>query len=86
MNGVDALFLGQRDDAGNVEVGHYRTLARADLIRLVRLEAVQGEPVFLRIDSYSAQAELVRGTENPYGDFAAIGSKQLSDWFVLLHP
>ena len=86
MNGVDALFLGQGDDASNVEVRHYRALARADLIRLVRLEAVQGEPVFLRINSYGTQAELVRGTENPYGDFAAIGSKQFSDGFVLLHP
>ena len=86
MNGVNALLLGQCDDAGDIEVRHHRAFARADLICLVGLESVQSEAVFLRIDADGAQAELIRGTENPYGDFTAIGSEQFSNGFVLLHP
>ncbi len=56
MNGVDALFLSQCNDAGNVEIGFDRTLARSDLVSLVRLEPVQSQTVFLRIDSDGAQA------------------------------
>ena len=78
--------FGQRDDAGDVEVRPDRAFARADLIGLVGLEAVQGEAVFLRIDGDRAQAEFVRRAEDANGDFAAIGSEQFSDGFVLLHP
>jgi len=86
MNGVDALFFCQSDDASDIKVCHHRALARTNLIRLVSLESVQSEAILLRINSHGAQAELVRGTENSYGDFAAIGSEQFSDGFVLLHP
>ena len=55
-------------------------LARlADQVRLVRLEAVQGVAVFVRIDRDRANAQLMRGAENADGDFAAIGDQQLGD-------
>ena len=38
MNEIHALFLGQRDDAGDVEIRADRPLAFADEIRFVRLE------------------------------------------------
>ncbi len=43
MDRVDALLLGQRDDAVHVEIGLDRALALADLVGLVGLEPVQAE-------------------------------------------
>ena len=72
MDGVDALLLGQRDDAFDVEVGFDRAFALADQVGLVGLEAVQGEAVFLRVDGDGAQAEFVGGAQDADGDFAAV--------------
>src|SRR5207247_4028945 len=58
VNSVDALLLRHRDDSCNVQVGFDRTLASANLIGLVSFEAVQRQPIFLRIDGHGAQAEL----------------------------
>ena len=76
MNEVHALLFRQRDDAGDVEIGADGTFAFADDIRLVRLEAVNGEPVFLRIDGDGAQAEFSRRAEDANGDLAAVGDEQ----------
>ncbi len=79
--------LSQCNDACNgVEVGFDRALARSDLVSLIRFKPVQSQAVFLRIDSYGAKAELIRGAKNPDGDLAAIGGEQFSNGFVLLHP
>ena len=83
VDGVDASFLGERDDAGDVQVGLDRTFAGADLIGLVGLEAVQAETVFLRVDADRAQTEFGGGAKDADGDFAAVGGEQVfeSDWF-----
>ena len=85
MDGVDAPLFCQRHDSRNVQIRFDRPLAGADLIRFISLEAVQGEPVLLRINSHGAQVELVGGAEDAYGDFAAIGSEQLADRSGLPH-
>lgn len=85
MNRVNTSFLGQRDNSRDIEVCLNRPLSRADLIGFISLESMKREPVLVRIDSYSAQAKLVRGAENPDRDFAAIGSQQFPNGFVLLH-
>ena len=72
MDRVDALLLGQRDDAVDVEIGLDRALALADQIGLVGLEAVQREAILLRIDGDGAHAQFVGGAEDADGDFAAI--------------
>src|SRR5712664_3198701 len=82
VDGVDALLFCQSYDSRDVQIGFDRALASADLIRLVSLEAMQGEPVFLRINGHGAQAELVGGAEDSNGDFAAIGGEQFADRFA----
>ena len=72
MDGVDALFLGQGDDALDIQVGFHGAFAFADQVGFVGLEAVQAEAVFLGIDGDGAQAEFVGGAEDADGDFAAI--------------
>ena len=56
---IDAVLLGERDDAGDVQVRPDRLARLADQIRLVRLEAVQGEAVLVRVDGDGANAQFV---------------------------
>ncbi len=77
MDGIDALFLGQGDDALDIEVGFDRAFAFADEVGFVGLEAVEGEAVFLGIDGDGAQAEFVGGAQNADGDFAAVQREKL---------
>ena len=51
----------------------------------VGLEAMQRQPIFLRIDGHGPQPEFVRGPKDANGDFAAVGSEQFLDWLGLLH-
>ena len=85
MDSVDALLFRQRDDSCNVQVGFHGAFARANLIGFIGLKAMQRKPVFLRIDGYGAQAELIGGAEDTDGDFAAIGGEEFSNRFGLLH-
>src|SRR2546429_393533 len=72
MDGVDALFFCQGDDSRDVQVGFHGAFADANLIGFIGLKAMQRKPVFLRIDGYGAQAELIGCAEDADGDFAAI--------------
>ena len=85
MDGIDFPFLGQRHNAGNVEVGLDRALACSDLISLIGFEAVQGQAIFLRVDGYGAQAQLIGGAKNPDGDFAAVGRQKFADGLSGFH-
>ena len=76
MDEVHALFLRQRDDARDVEIRADRALARADEIGFIRLEAMDGEAVFLGVDGDGAQAEFRGGAKDADGDFAAVGDEQ----------
>src|SRR6185312_10336534 len=54
-------------------------LALADLIGLVRLEAVEGEFVFLGIDRDGGNAQFRGGPENPDRDLGAVGHQQAAE-------
>ena len=58
MNRVDARLLRRLHDGVDVEVRADRlaSAARADEVRLVGLEPMQGEAVFVAVDRHSAQA------------------------------
>jgi hypothetical protein len=47
MDGIDLLLFGKCHDPFIVEIGFDRTFAFADEIRLIGLEPVQGEAIFL---------------------------------------
>ena len=53
--------------------------AAADLIALVRLEAVEGQLVLLRPDRHRPEPELVGGAEHANGDFGSVGDENLTD-------
>ena len=76
VNRVDALFFGQRDDAIDIQVSLDRAFTFADQISFVGFEAMQAEPVFLRIDGDSAQPQFIGGAHDADGDFAAIECKK----------
>ena len=79
MNRVHALFLRQRHDAFVIEIGPERPFVLVQLISLVRLEAMDREPVFIGVDRHGAQAQLRRRAEDTDGDFTAVGHQQLAE-------
>ena len=54
MDGIDPLRLGGGHDALDVQVGGDRPLALTDQVGLIGLEAVNAEPVLLRVDRHGA--------------------------------
>ena len=79
VDGVDALFNGDADDAVDVEIGGDGTLALADQVGFVGLLTMEGKAVLLRVDGDGAQAELGAGAEDAHGDLGAVGGHELRD-------
>ena len=76
MNGIDALFASEIHDAVEIEIRFDGPLACADQVRFIGFEAVQGEAVFLGVDSDSAKPQFIGGAEDTDSDFAAIEGEQ----------
>ena len=76
---VDRRGLGDADQVGDVEIRGDRLAARADLVALVSLEAVQREAILVRVDRHGPQPHLRRGPHHADRDLAAIGDHQLAD-------
>ena len=67
------LFYRQVHDTVDIQIRSNRPLAAADEIALVRLTAEEAGVVLLRIDGDRPKAEVVAGSNDPYGDLAAVG-------------
>ena len=85
VDGGDAPALGQADDAGDVQVRAQGGLLLAHQVRLVRLGAEQGIGIFVGIDGYGMEAQIVAGPENAHRDLAAVGNQHLFQLCDLLH-
>src|SRR5260370_3353523 len=85
MNRVPALLFRPRNESRDVQVRFHGAFPGADLIRLVRFEAVQPQAIFLRVDADRTESQLVGGTENANSDFTAVSSKQFLNVFSLRH-
>ena len=81
MDEVHTLLLRHRHDALDVEIRGDRPLALADEIRLVRLEAMHAQPIFLRVDRDGAQPLFRSRAKNTDGDLAAIGNEKFFELF-----
>ena len=85
MDGGDAPALGKADDAGNVQIRAQGGLFLAHQIGFVRLGAEQGIGIFVGIDGYGMEAQIVAGAENTHRDLAAVGHQHLLQLRDLLH-
>jgi hypothetical protein len=70
---------GQIDDPARVEIVADRVAGLADLVALVRLQAVHRVAILRHVDPDAADAELVGRAEGTDRDLAAIGDKQALD-------
>jgi hypothetical protein len=70
---VDALCLGEINNAGDVEISGDRSMSFTDKIGFIRLKTVDTEAVFIGINRDSAVAEFGSRTKDTNSDFAAIG-------------
>jgi len=72
MNGVHTFRFRQRNHSRDVQIRLDWPLPFAGLIRFIRLEAMEGQPVFFRIHRHGPQAQFIRSTKDSNRDFAAI--------------
>jgi hypothetical protein len=79
MDRIHPMLHGQVHDAGNVEIRPDRLAGMADLIRLVGLEAVQREAVFMRIDRHRPHAQLMRAAKDANRDLATVRGEEFCD-------
>ncbi len=77
VDGVHARIVGDLEDARHVQIGAHGFVAFAHHIALVRLEAVEGEAVLVRIDRHSLDAQFARRAEDANGDLTPVGDEQL---------
>ena len=75
MNGLHAHLLGHSNNSFDVQVGRDRSFADANLVRLVRLETVQRETVFVRINCDGFHAEFVTTAKHANCDFRPVGGE-----------
>ena len=83
--GVDGVDLGQpgdADDVVDVQIGLDGFPAFADQIAFIRLRAVQGKTVLVRVDAHGADAEFAGGAHDANGDFRAVGDQETADVLV----
>ena len=78
VNHRHALLFGQCHDALHIQVGADRALGGIQLVRLVRLESMDGKTILLGKNGYRRQAELGGGSKNTNRDFAAVCGHQFS--------
>ena len=81
VDGVDPVGDRRGDDPVDIQIRPNRLPFLADAIRLVGLEAVQGVPIFMRIDRDRADAQLMGRAKHADRNFAAIGDEQFADSF-----
>ena len=73
VNQINALGLGQIDDALNVEVGCNRTFTFANKIGFISFETVDAKTVLIGLNGDCAAVELSGGAENADGNHTPVG-------------
>jgi len=80
MDGVGAGFKGDADGFTHIQIGFDRSLAGADQIAFIGLEAVQRKAVLARIDVHRADPQFIGRAHNADSDFASVGDQQFMDF------
>ncbi len=76
MNGVDAFFFRECDDAVDIQIRLNGPFALADLISFVGFETMQTETVFGGINRDRFQSKLSRSTHDANSNFTTIQRKK----------
>ena len=79
MNRIDLILQTKPNNAVDVQIRSNRLASLPYLIGLVRLKAMQGKSIFVGINRYGPNLQLVRATKNTCRDLAAVGGEQLSN-------
>ena len=77
MDRIGAAFLGHADNLRDRQIGGNGAKALADLIRLVGLEAMQREFVFLGIDRDGLLPHLIGSPHHADGNLTPVGNQNL---------
>ena len=80
MDRVDFALSGQSDDVVDVQVSLQRLARLAHGIRFVRLEAVEGVTVFVRVDRDRTNAQFMGAAKHADCNLTAVGDEQSANW------
>ena len=80
MDRVDVVLNGRLDDVWNIQIGADRFALSPDFVSLIGLEAVQREPIFVRVDGDGSDTQFGRRSEHANRNFATIGDQQSFDF------
>src|SRR5436190_24017356 len=76
MDGLDARGFSQGSDSRNVGIGRIRSLRLRYQVRLIGLEAMDAETIFLGVDGDRAQSKVSGRSEDADSNFRAIGCQK----------
>lgn len=76
VDGVDAFFFGEGDDAVDIEVSADGAFVFIELVGFVSFEAMGAEAVFVGVDGDRADAEFGGGSHDADGDLGAVGDEE----------
>ena len=85
VNRIHIFLERQLDDSCNVQIRLDRPLSRSHLVGFIGFEAMQAQPVFIRIDSDRANPQLVGRAQNADGNLAAVCSHHFLDRSNVMH-
>ena len=79
VDGIDAFFFGESDDALDVEIRSERAFFFIQLVGFIGFEAVRAKPILGGIDGHGANAQFSRRAHDANGDLTAVGHHQFFD-------
>jgi hypothetical protein len=79
VNGIHPVFLGDADNLSYVEVSANGFALATNLVGFVRLETMQGEAIFVGIDSHGPKAEFGGCPKHPDRNFTSVRNQKFPD-------
>jgi hypothetical protein len=76
---IDTPLFRQGDQNRDIEIGANRLARLADLVGFVRLQPMQGEPVFVGVNADGPDAQLVAGPEDANCNLTAVRDEKSRD-------
>jgi len=80
MHRLHSILDTKRNNRIDIQISSHGRFRRGELKGLIRLVAMLGESIFVRVDSDGGAAQLASGAHDAGRDLAAVGGHELGEW------
>ena len=80
MDGICPMLFGKANDPVDIQIGPQRAFILANEIGLIRRCAEQTVCIFIGVDRYGLQPQIVAGPEDPHGNLAPVCHQDLFEY------